>query len=244
VQELTVMAMADLWRGRGVPDAGRGRFTDVRETIATLREVSLFPWDLAPVVPASRPGDDVVVLVHGFMATAGVFRPMKRRLEEGARAVVASFTHPPGAGVVRIARKLAELVGAIPDGRKIHLVGHSLGGLVSRWYVQELGGHAKVAQTISLGAPFHGTTHAHKIPVLVGRDLTAHSKVLRRIRERAHLFDVPHTSIVAKEDRMVVPNESAVFPRGKVVLLPGRGHNTLLYDAESIGHVVARIRGK
>src|SRR5438445_1604345 len=127
------------------------------EAMATLREVVLMRRDLLPVLPKAYAGDDVVVLVHGFMASAGVFRPMRARLEKEAGACVASFSHAPGWGVKRIAQQLANLVDRIPHGTRIHLVGHSLGGVVARWYVQEMGGHARVAQTISLATPFGGT---------------------------------------------------------------------------------------
>ena len=41
---------------------------------------------------------------------------------------------------------------------------------------------------------------------------------------------------------MIVPRESAVFPRGDVVVLPNRGHNSLLFDGESIAAVTERIK--
>lgn len=218
------------------------KFMAVKETIATLREVVLMPRDLSAVVPTTKRGDDVVVLVHGFFASAGVFRPLKQRLERETGAVVASFTHAPGVGVARIAKSLKRLVDELPTDTRVHLVGHSLGGLVSRYYVQELGGHRRVVQTISLGSPFGGTKHADVIPIFVGRDLTTSSATLHRLRSRAGEFDIPHTSIVAGSDTVVVPTESAVFPLGDVVLLHGRGHNSLLYDRESMDAVVHRIR--
>lgn len=215
----------------------------VTETLATLREVVLMPRDLVPVVPAQvTHADDVVVLVHGFFASAGVFRPMKRELVRDAKAKVASFTHAPGMTLPRIARSLAKLVERIPHGARIHLVGHSLGGLVARWYVQELGGHHRIAQTISLGSPFGGTERARPFRVLVGADLCRTSPTLARLRARAHEHDVPHTSIVGATDAVVVPCESAIFPRGDVHVLEGRGHNSLLFDPESIAHVVDRVR--
>jgi triacylglycerol lipase len=215
----------------------------VTETISTLREVVLMPRDLVPVVPRElRHEDDVVVLVHGFFASAGVWRPMKRMLVEKTGAKVASFTHAPGTGIDRIARSLAKLVERVPTGCRVHLVGHSLGGLVVRWYVQELGGHARVTQTISLGSPFGGTARAHPFPFLVGRELARTSPLLARLRSRAHEHDVPHTSVVAEGDLMVVPAESAAFPRGDVVVLPRCGHNTLLFHADSIARVVERVR--
>lgn len=214
----------------------------ITETVATLREVALMPRDIGGVVPqALAPSDDVVVLIHGFFASAGVFRPMKRQLE-GTGAKVASFTHAPGAGIERIAKSLAKLVDRIPTDCRVHLVGHSLGGLVARWYVQELDGHHRVTQTVSLGSPFGGTERARPFPILIGRELVRTSPLLARLRARAHDHEVPHTSIVGDHDQMVVPCESAVFPRGDVHVLGGRGHNSLLFDPESIAHVVGRIR--
>jgi hypothetical protein len=211
------------------------------ETISTLREVILMRRDLLPVLPKARAGDDVVVLVHGFFASAGVFRPMRARLEKEADARVASFSHPPGWGVKRIAQQLAALVDRIPHGTRIHLVGHSLGGLVARWYVQEMDGHARVAQTISLASPFSGTRHAKRFRVLVGNDLHDESHVLGRIRERAHECGVPHTSFIAAEDRVILPTHSAKFHHGDAIVLQGRGHNTLLFDKEVIDSIVERV---
>jgi pimeloyl-ACP methyl ester carboxylesterase len=212
------------------------------ETIASLREVVLMPRDLAPVVPESREGDDVVVLIHGFFATAGVFRPMRGRLEREVGARVATFTHAPGVGVNRIAKQLARVVEKIPEHARVHLVGHSLGGAVARYFVQELEGHERVVQTISLASPFGGAALARRMPVFVGADLHAASDLLARIRSRAHVGAVPHTSIVGGEDRMVVGAKAATLPRSDVVVLPGRGHNTLLYDEAVVQIVLDRIR--
>lgn len=222
------------------PATLRQHFT---ETISTFREVVLMPRDIAPSVPRDlRHEDDVIVMVHGFFASAGVWRPMKRALAYGTGASVASFSHAPGVGIDRIARSLARLVERIPTYCRVHLIGHSLGGLVARHYVQELGGHTRVSQTISLGSPFGGTSRAHPFPFLVGRDLSHRSPLLARLRERAHEHDVPHTSFVGDGDLMVVPAESAVFPRGDVVVLSNCGHNTLLFHRESIAQVVDRVR--
>lgn len=215
----------------------------VTETFSTFREVVLMPRDIASFVPDDLDHeDDVVVMVHGFFASAGVWRPMKRALARGAGAEVAHFTHAPGVGIDRIARSLAKLVERIPAYCRVHLIGHSLGGLVARHYVQEHGGHTRVAQTISLGSPFGGTSLAHPFPFLVGRDLAHSSPLLARLRERAHEHDVPHTSFIGDGDILVVPAESAVFPRGDVVVLPNCGHNTLLFHGESIARVVDRVR--
>jgi triacylglycerol lipase len=209
------------------------------ERLALLREVTLVAHDLAAVVPEAQAGDDVVVLVHGFLASAGVFRPLRARLERDAGARVATFTHAPGAGIRRIARRLGALIDGLPRGTRITVVGHSLGGVVARWYVQELGGHTRVVRTISLASPFGGV---HVPQVLVGADLHEQSALLRRLRERAHLAGVPHTSIVAEDDTVVVGVETASLGFGEVVVLPRRGHHALLFCERAAGLVIDRIR--
>jgi triacylglycerol lipase len=217
------------------------------QAISTLREVARVRADLRAVLPRAIAGDDVVVLVHGFLATAGVFRPLRVRLERDADARVASFSHAPGLGVRRIADQLASLVDRIPHGTRIHLVGHSLGGVVARWYVQEMGGHARVAQTISIATPFGGARIAERFRVFVGNDLHAASDVLTRLREGCGPGSVgarvPHVSIAGTDDRMVSPPECATFTTGELIVLEGRGHNQLLFDREAIDLVVARVRG-
>ena len=209
------------------------------ERVALLREVALMACDLTPVVPNVRAGDDVVVLVHGFFASAGVFRPLRSRLERETGARVATFTHAPGAGIRRIARQLEQVVGRVPDGARITVVGHSLGGVVARFFVQEMRGHERVARTISMASPFRGVN----VPqLLVGADLHEQSDLLRQLRERAHEFDVPHTSIVAANDTVVPGVETASLGVGDVVVLPKRGHNALLFDEQAAGIVIDRVR--
>jgi len=208
------------------------------ERMALLREVALMPRDLVESVPVAGAGDHVVVLVHGFLASAGVFRPLRARLEREAGARVATFTHAPGVRIGRIARRLGALVERLPRGAHITVVGHSIGGLAARWYVQELGGHERVARTISLASPFGGID----VPqLLVGADLHTQSAVLERLRGRAHVHGVPHTSIVGGEDTVVAGVETACLGFGDVVVLPQRGHNGLLFCERAAAVVIDRV---
>jgi hypothetical protein len=209
------------------------------ERVALLREMALLGLDLTPVVPDVHPGDHVVVLVHGFLASAGVFRPLRARLEREAGARVATFTHAPGVGIRGIARRLGDLIDRLPAGARITVVGHSLGGVVARWYVQEMGGHARVGRTISLASPFRGIDVP---PLLVGADLHEQSELLRRLRDYAHICGVPHTSIVAEDDTVVAGVNTACLGFGDVVVLPNRGHNGLLFCEKAASLVIERVK--
>jgi triacylglycerol lipase len=211
----------------GSPLAALSR--EVFEAYATLQEVVLMPRDLQTVVPSLSAGDDVVVLIHGFMASPGVFRPLRHRLEQELLVKTASFTHLPGAGVEWIAGQLAQLLKRLPKGARVHLVGHSLGGFVARWYeLRER--HIDVVQTISLGSPFAGTKVAYGMPILVGADLHPRSPLVKQLRAKASQCAVPHLSIVGDTDRLVLPRNSAMLPFGDVEIVRGAGHNGLLYD--------------
>jgi hypothetical protein len=53
---------------------------------------------------------------------------------------------------------------------------------------------------------------------------------------------VPHTSVIASEDQLVVGQKTACLGVGDVVVLEKRGHNALLFDDEVAGLVIDRVR--
>lgn len=184
---------------------------------------------------------DVVMLVHGLFATAGVLRPLRRELEARSGAYTTSFTHPPGPGIASIAGDIARAVRAISGDVRIHLVGHSIGGVAVRYFVQELGSDARVVQTLSIGSPFGGAQAARLFPVLVGRDIAPGSPLLEKLAHGARQrLAVPHVSIAGLEDH-VVPS-GAHLAAGDRVSVPGCGHNSLLYHPRVVAEVVERIR--
>lgn len=197
--------------------------------MAFARQAALLHCDVGATFPdGAEPGDDVVVVLHGLFATAGVLRPLRRHLEQHAPACTASFTYAPGPGVDAIAKSLADLVERLPGDVRIHIVGHSLGGVVARWYLQEHGGDPRIVQTISMASPFRGTRHARFMPTAAGRDISPGSEVLKRLARRAHVAaHVPHLSVLAADDRVIT--EPARFEHGEELVIEECGHNALLF---------------
>ncbi len=210
------------------------------EALALARQATLLHRDWTATYPRlALPGEDVVVLLHGLFATAGVLRPMRRVIEEYAPAHTATFSYAPGPGVIRVADSLAALVDRLPGAARIHLVGHSLGGVAARWFVQELGGDPRIVQTISLASPFNGTDRGWLVPAAAGRDIRPDSAVLRRLRE-GDSGGVPHLSVVADSDHLVTRDASLGF--GERVTIPGSGHNGLLFRRDVALLVAERVR--
>jgi pimeloyl-ACP methyl ester carboxylesterase len=213
-----------------------------REAAALARQATLIYRDVRGARPMWVGADrDVVILVHGLFATAGVLRPLRRELEQRTGAYTTSFTHPPGPGIASIAADVAHAVRAISGDVRIHLVGHSIGGIAVRYFVQELGGDSRVVQTLSIGSPFGGAPPARLFPAPVGRDIAPGSALLERLAHGARQrLRVPHLSIAGLEDH-VVPS-GAHLAAGERVSVPGCGHNSLLYHPRVVSEVVERIR--
>lgn len=175
----------------------------------------------------------VVVYVHGFMAAGPVFEPMRRHVAEATDLPGLVYTYLPVASFERAARGLAAFVDRYASkDAQVSLVGHSLGGLVARWYVQELGGERRVDRLVTLATPHGGTHRATGVPLPLTRALSPHGPVVRRLEQRSHvLAGIPHTALVAGRDHLVHPPASAAAVRqGTVVWLDDLGHNEMLYD--------------
>jgi pimeloyl-ACP methyl ester carboxylesterase len=210
----------------------------IREVLALARQATLLHKDLTPVVPHVERGD-VVVLVHGFLATAGVLRPLRDAIERSTHARTASFTHAPGLGVTHIAERLARFVRGLPSpDLRIHLVGHSIGGLAVHHFVTELGVDRRVVGTISIATPFAGAPRARFFPGVLAREIEPGSAFLARLRATPSV--VPHLSIAGGGDR-VVPG-GALLAGSECLLVERAGHNEVLYHPETVAAVVARIR--
>ena len=89
-----------------------------------------------------------VLLVHGLVDNRSVFTVMQRNLRRRGFTHVYSWNYSPlSADVVRAARDLGEHIERICEQtgyERIHVVGHSLGGLIARYSVQRQGGDGRV----------------------------------------------------------------------------------------------------
>jgi pimeloyl-ACP methyl ester carboxylesterase len=207
--------------------------------MAYARQASLLHHDLGtPVLPEVGPDDDLVIGLHGLFATGGVMRPLRARLEAQGVAT-AAMSYAPGLGVAALADRLGEWLGEV-DAR-IHLIGHSLGGIVARYYSQAAGDR-RVVQTISLASPFAGVKIGGAgwlgSSLQLYRDLSENSALLRELRLSR---GVPHLSIVAADDSLIPASFSHALPGGEVVVLDQAGHNALLFDARVVDHVTRRV---
>ncbi|MGW1008805.1 esterase/lipase family protein [Streptomyces termitum] len=167
----------------------------------------------ARALPPDR-GPRPVVLLHGFADNRSVFVLLRRVLLRHGRAHVVSLNYSPLTCDLRTAAELlgrqVEAVRARTGHREVDLVGHSLGGLIARYYVQRLGGDVRVRTLVTLGTPHAGTSVARLADAhpLV-RQMRPGSEVLRELAGPAPGCRTRFVSFWSDLDRIMVPVETA-----------------------------------
>ncbi len=171
-------------------------------------ELSALPW-AAPVLGAAPTGDGHPVLVLPGFATGDRSTVLLRRYlhDLGYQAhrwkLGRNFDHY---SVGMDGEWLAARIRAIREasGRKVSLVGWSLGGMLAR----EAARHDpdNVRQVITLGSPFHGDPHASNVwrafETMTGQRMDSPG-FLQRMAAAAAAPPVPSTSIFSKSDGIV-----------------------------------------
>ncbi|MEV4948174.1 alpha/beta fold hydrolase [Streptomyces sp. NPDC053755] len=166
--------------------------------------------------PASGPasGRRPVVLLHGFVDNRSVFVLLRRCLTRHGRDCLDSLNYSPltcdlRTAAVLLGRRVEELC-ARTGHERVDLVGHSLGGLIARYYVQRLGGDARVRTLVMLGTPHAGTTAmpwAGAHPLV--RQMRPGSDVLRELAGPAPSCRTRFVSFWSDLDQVMVPVETA-----------------------------------
>lgn len=141
----------------------------------------------APFLPVASAPTRPVILVPGFSGQNVVYWNVLRRMLEGAGHPTFSISFPR-AGLGDIRASAADLSGRVDEVRavtgapRVDLVGHSIGGLVVRYYVEHLGGADRVANAVTLATPHHGT-HAGWLVYFMpaGRQILPGSAFLRAL---------------------------------------------------------------
>ena len=194
--------------------------------------------------------NETVLLLHGFFQTRNIWEVMEDRLRHDGFGVLSFHlggllwrfnTHPIDHSAQLVAQKLATLRERHGLGR-VHIIGHSKGGLIARRFVQAYGGDEWVKSIITLGTPHHGTPTAAIGVALMGFGLLPSSatELLPRSRTIRSLATdsskVRLTSIYSREDLVcpywcsVLRPDQGTHPMANVEVR-GMGHSQLVWDA-------------
>ncbi len=202
-----------------------------QEALGLAAAAALFPFGIKPSRRRTprRPDQRTVVLIHGYLANRSALFPVAAYLRFRGFKQVLSFNYSSSAGVEQAALALRRYLRQHVRGGRIDLVCHSLGGLVARVYIQELGGARRVDRCVTLGTPHRGTYNSYWLSSRVGSELRPDSPLLSRLHgSRASAPGVRFLSLIAGSDNLVVPRVFASHERE--VHVPDLGHVSMLFS--------------
>ncbi|GAB1337354.1 alpha/beta fold hydrolase [Streptomyces sp. E-15] len=182
-----------------------------------------------------RPGPPVVLL-HGFIDNRSVFVLLRRALAQHGGQRVESLNYSPLTCDIRIAAELLarhiEEICERTGSARVDIVGHSLGGLIARYYAQCLGGDLRVRTLVTLGTPHSGTrvaplADAHPIV----RQMRPGSAVIEELARPAPGCRTRFVSFWSDLDSLMDPLETACLEHpdldARNVRVSGIGHLAL-----------------
>ena len=214
------------------------------------------PGEQPPAVRALFAADPLaaripVVLVHGVMDNHSVFAVMRRGLRRRGFTSVCSWNYSPLlSDVARGAADLGHHLQRVCEQtghERVHVIGHSLGGLLARYHVQRQGGHQHVESLVTLGTPHQGSLLAHLLPTPLVRQLRPGSSVLRELAEPAPGVRTPVTAIYSDLDQVVIPTSAGRCDhpdlQARNVLVRGVGHMSLPFHRGVLDEVATTLAG-
>jgi len=208
--------------------------------------LAFFDGAFAGTPATPPPARNPVVLVHGIHSSSGDFARLARHLRADGHEVLALDLKPADgrADLAVLAQQVADFTNAHLPGRRFDLVGFSMGGLVSRYYVQRLGGADRVDHFITLAAPHHGTVMAGMSSAPGVKQMRPGSPFLRDLeRDEDALKRVKFTTFYTPLDLVVVPGASGEMPQAHNVRIWALLHPSLILERRCIRAVAEALRG-
>lgn len=168
---------------------------------------------------ATVPTGQKVVLVHGFLETGSTFKPLQKRLESrGVEVFVPRLKHTDGRGgldllAAHLKQDIDEKFGSTAP---ISIVAFSMGGLVSRQYLQNQGGAKRCENLITVSSPHQGTNAAWCYPSQGAADMRPGSPFLANLHQtQGNLRKMAVTSYRTPLDLVILPPSSSVWDRAE-----------------------------
>jgi triacylglycerol esterase/lipase EstA (alpha/beta hydrolase family) len=190
---------------------------------------------------ASRP----VLLLHGLLCNQRVWRALQVRLAAaGFGPVEALDIGPLRADIETLAAGVAPRLLALQrrcNGERVAIVAHSMGGLIARVLMRDLGRQA-IRRIVTLATPHHGTILARILPWPNARQMTRASAWLQSLNaSQEGRLAVPLASIYSIDDNLVAPAGSARLQGAELHERRGLGHFGMLGSRDVQDLVIATL---
>jgi pimeloyl-ACP methyl ester carboxylesterase len=198
--------------------------------------------------------DTPVLLVHGFGANKSNWMFLRRYLRQAGFGRVHALNYSAlGSDIPTLAERCAERATELQDQLgvdRVHLVGHSLGGVVARYAVQ-VTGLSGAAVCISIASPHggvrlarYGGPFATLSPFPAGLQLRPGSEVMEALRSTAGSSSTRFVAYYSNLDLLVPARRAMILEpelRATNILVKDQGHLSIMFSRRLAQSVVDQL---
>ena len=205
------------------------------------------------VAPPDRLGEHAVLVLHGLNLDDWLFWPMRRRLRKAGFGPVYLYNFGPLRWTLEenaemLARDLAQLHA---QHGAVHLVAHSMGGMIARYCIQRLGCAPYVRSLTTLATPHFGTPMARLGVSRPAKQLKPDAEFVRDLNDPSRPFpkSIPTLFLWTHLD-LIVPGKWGgkvgegphAIPDDSFVFVPFHGHSSIFLTGAAFNPVCEHLQ--
>jgi pimeloyl-ACP methyl ester carboxylesterase len=217
---------------------------------------ALAEWGISAALSAARPagffplpgwknrGPRPVIVLHGYAMNRANFVPLAYRLARAGLGPIMGFEYWTLGRTAAAARQLGwfvDQVRAATGAEDVDVIGHSMGGVVARYYVSLAGGDGHVRRLITLGSPHSGTDVSSLGVGHPGRELVIGSKLITRLTAAPPPVRTQITTIWSRADALVPGARQKPLAGAETILYDDLGHVALLGSRRVANDIIERL---
>ncbi|WP_156935101.1 esterase/lipase family protein [Pseudonocardia spinosispora] len=177
------------------------------------RTDTLSPVERGLVMSDMTAAGTPVLLVHGMLDNRSVFSSYRRQLRQRGFGALDAVNYSAFTNDIRAAahdlRSHINRLRTRTGAERIHVIGHSVGGLIARYHVQRLRGDHAVHTLVTIGTPHAGSAAAHLLPTPLARQLVPGSELLTELAGPAPDCRTRFLVVSSRMDQFIVPSSHA-----------------------------------
>ncbi len=187
-----------------------------------------------PAVAAPSPAKPGVVLLHGIHDSGEKMAWLARRLQSAGYETFCPSLQPAD-GSVSLATSAASLDALVArrfgKDRPLHVVGFSMGGLITRHWLASYPVRQRVLGFATISSPHRGTWFAYVNNLPGVREMRPNSPFLTQLQSQdRHLAGLRPLSVYTPFDLIILPASSSVWKCGQTKLFWSVAHPLMVFN--------------
>jgi pimeloyl-ACP methyl ester carboxylesterase len=187
--------------------------------------------------PDGSPGQEPTLLLHGWGQNWADWWGLALRLRSRGRGSLYVMNYWFFGPIEKSAARLGRTVARIrreTGADRIHVVAHSLGGIVTRTFVEQQADVAQIRTLVAIGSPLAGTHRTGGHWGAASRQMLPGCDFLQKLGPPSPPDGTRYHAIWSHSDGMVIPaNSGSLHGAGEELELDDAGHLTPLLQART-----------